>query len=211
VTPTVRQARLDPRAPLVLDAHELGRRPGSMREVRRTVGAPSDLGNGVIAVTPGSPLELDLRMEAVMDGVLVSGTVVATATGECVRCLDPVSEPVEVDLQELFLHERPEDADADDELPLLDGDLIDLEPTVRDAVVPSLPFQPVCDPDCPGLCSRCGARLLDDPDHGHEEADPRWAALAVLSETLERPEDQNDQNDGTATAADPDRTEEETN
>jgi uncharacterized protein len=216
VTPTVRQARLDPRAPLVLDAHELGRRPGTMREVRRTVPAPADLGNGVIAVSPGSPLELDLRLEAVMDGVLVSGTVSGTATGECVRCLDPVTEQVDVDVQELFLHERPEDAADDDELPLLEGDLIDLEPTVRDSVVPSLPFQPVCDPDCPGLCSRCGARLMDDPDHSHDEADPRWAALAGLTDQLtdqltDKPNDQPDQNDGTATAAAPDRTEEETN
>lgn len=212
MTPTVRQARLDPRAPLVLDAHELGRRPGTMREVRRTVPAPADLGNGVIAVSPGSPLELDLRLEAVMDGVLVSGTVSGTATGECVRCLDPVTEQVDVDVQELFLHERPEDAADDDELPLLEGDLIDLEPTVRDSVVPSLPFQPVCDPDCPGLCSRCGARLMDDPDHSHDEADPRWAALANLTDQLtDQPTDQPDQNDGTATAAAPDRTEEETN
>ncbi len=70
-------------------------------------------------------------------------------------------------------------------------------------MVPSLPFQPVCDPDCPGLCSRCGARLMDDPDHSHEESDPRWSALQSLTLT--------DQNDGTATPADPDRTQEETN
>ncbi|MGJ7441504.1 YceD family protein [Aquipuribacter sp. MA13-6] len=174
-----------------------------MLRVQRTVPAPVDLGNGVIAVTPESPMELDLRLEAVMEGVLVSGTVSATATGECVRCLDPVTEAVGVDVQELFLHEPPAEGEDDAELPLLDGDLLDLEPAVRDAVVPSLPFQPVCDPDCPGLCSRCGARLLDDPDHSHEESDPRWSVLQAL--TLP------DQNDGTATPADPDRTQEETN
>lgn len=203
MTPTVRPARLDPRKPLVLDAHELGRRPGTMLRVQRAVPAPVDLGNGVIAVTPESSMELDLRLEAVMEGVLVSGTVSATATGECVRCLDPVTEAVLVDVQELFLHEKPADGEDDQELPLLDGDLLDLEPVVRDAVVPSLPFQPVCDPDCPGLCSRCGARLMDDPDHSHEESDPRWSALQALTLT--------DQNDGTATPADPDRTQEETN
>lgn len=203
MTPTVRPARLDPRKPLVLDAHELGRRPGTMLRVQRSVPAPVDLGNGVIAVTPESDMELDLRLEAVMEGVLVSGVVSATATGECVRCLDPVTEAVAVDVQELFLHEPPAEGEDDAELPLLDGDLLDLEPVVRDAVVPSLPFQPVCDPDCPGLCSRCGARLLDDPDHSHEESDPRWSALQALTLT--------DQNDGTATPADPDRTEEETN
>ncbi len=184
MTSTVRQPRLDPRAPLVLDTHELGRRPGTMREVRRTVPAPDDLGNGVIGVPVGTDMELDLRLEAVMDGVLVSGTVTATAEGECVRCLDPVTERVDVDVQELFLHDPPEEQDEDNEQPLLDGDLIDLEPTVRDALVPSLPFQPVCEPDCPGLCSRCGARLKDDPDHSHEETDPRWSALSGLSDQL---------------------------
>jgi uncharacterized protein len=48
-------------------------------------------------------------------------------------------------------------------------------------VVPALPFKPVCRDDCPGLCSECGARLADDPDHHHEVLDPRWAALSALS------------------------------
>lgn len=210
MTPMVRQARLDPRAPLVLDAHDLGRRPGTMLSVQRDAPAPEDLGNGVIGVSPGSVLTLDLRLEAVMDGVLVSGSIRATATGECVRCLDPVTEDVEVDVQELFLHDKPETVDPDaDALPLMDIDLLDLEPTVRDAVVPALPFQPVCEPDCPGLCSRCGARLLDDPDHSHEDNDPRWGALAGLTDQLARADART--GDGTATAADPAGTEEETN
>jgi uncharacterized protein len=51
------------------------------------------------------------------------------------------------------------------------------------AVVLALPFQPVCQDDCPGLCTECGARLADDPDHRHEAAvDPRWAALQQLNE-----------------------------
>lgn len=228
MTPTVRQARLDPRAPLVLDAHDLGRRPGTMQPIHRTVPAPQDLGNGVIAVSAGSALELDLRLEAVMDGVLASGTATATASGECVRCLDPVTEQVVVEVQELFLHHAPDDADADNEQPLLHGDLLDLEPAVRDAVVPALPFQPVCRPDCPGLCSRCGVRLLDDPGHAHEDPDPRWAALAGLTDRLADPpadppadpvgaaSDAPPITDtrpptGTATAAEPDRAQEETN
>ncbi len=210
MTPTVRQARLDPRAPLVIDTHELGRRPGTMQVLQREVPAPEDLGNGVIGVGPGSPLSLDLRLEAVMDGVLLSGTVTADAVGECVRCLDPVTEPVEVEVQELFLHSPPEDSDpAADALPLMDGDLLDAEPTVRDALVPALPFQPVCEEDCPGLCSRCGARLLDDPDHSHEDNDPRWAALAGFTHQSARADARS--GDGAATAVDPAGTEEETN
>lgn len=186
---TVRQVRLDPRAPLVVDVHELGRRPGTMRTVGRTVPAPDDLGNGVIGVGRDSDLELDLRIEAVMEGVLVSGTAEAEAVGECVRCLDPLTHTVRVDLQELFLYEPPEDAADDAELPLLEGDLLDLEPTIRDAVVPSLPFQPLCDESCPGLCGRCGVRLAEDPEHAHGESDPRWASLAALGTVLAERED----------------------
>ena len=95
---------LDPRSPLVLDTHELGRRPGSMRTVQRTVPAPEDLGTDVIGIPTGSDLDLDLRLEAVMEGVLVSGTVRCRASGECVRCLDAIDQEVEVDVQELFAY-----------------------------------------------------------------------------------------------------------
>ena len=176
---------LDHRSPLVLDTRELGRRPGTMRTVRRTVEAPADLGTVVIGVAEGSPVELDLRLEAVMEGVLVSGTARATSTGECVRCLDPIERELVVDLQELYTYpgRAPED-DPDgtqDDLRELDDDLVDVEPVLRDAVVLALPFQPVCREDCQGLCSECGVRLEDEPGHHHEVVDPRWAALADLA------------------------------
>lgn len=179
---------LDPRSPLVFDTVALGRRPGSMVEVQRTVEAPADLGTDVIAVPQGQPVELDLRLESVVEGVLVTGSVRATATGACVRCLEPVSLPVDVPFQELFAyadraeHHREVGAEDDqtEEYQLV-GDLIDLEPVLRDAVVPSLPFQPVCREDCPGLCSQCGTPLADDPDHQHEVIDPRWGALQALA------------------------------
>lgn len=184
-----RPGHLDPRSPFVLDTHELGRRPGSMRTVRMTVPAPEDLGTDVIGIPEGSDLDLDLRLEAVMEGVLVTGRVHGLAVGECVRCLDEVTETLDVALSELFVYpERAavaeQDGDEDDEdLRKLDGDFLDLEPALRDAVVPMLPFQPVCRPDCPGLCSICGARLADEPGHSHETLDPRWAALGGLTGT----------------------------
>jgi uncharacterized protein len=173
--------RLDPRAPLVLDTRELGRRPGSMRPVRVTVPAPAGWGLTLVEVPAGTDLALDLRLEAVMDGVLVSGVVRAEVTAECGRCLTPVTDMVEADVQELFAY-SPED--ADDDVLALDGDFIDLEPIVRDALVLSLPLNPLCDDDCEGLCVGCGERLRDlDPDHSHDDADPRWAALAALQPT----------------------------
>ncbi len=103
--------------------------------------------------------------------------------GECVRCLDDVDLPVEVDLQDLYAYPERVPSSVqpeEDEVRELEDDLVDLEPALRDAVVLALPFQPVCRDDCPGLCSVCGAHLADDPGHGHEVSDPRWAALAGL-------------------------------
>ena len=181
---------LDPRAPLVLDTRELGRRPGSQRGVELTVPAPAQLGIEVLSVPEGAPVELDLRLEAVMEGVLLTGTATATLAGECVRCLEPIEDEILARLQELYVypdqHARAtehDDRDLDDETSLLEDDLIDLEPLLRDAVVLALPFQPLCQDDCPGLCTECGARLADDPDHAHEAPiDPRWAGLEDLQQ-----------------------------
>lgn len=159
-----------------------------MEQVQRTVEAPADLGTDVIAVPAGAPVELELRLESVVEGVLVTGSARATATGACVRCLDPVDHQVDARFQELFAyadraahhHEVAPDEDENEEH-TLEGDLFDLEPVLRDAVVPALPFQPICRDDCPGLCSECGARLADDPQHHHDVIDPRWSALSALS------------------------------
>ncbi|HSE70782.1 MAG TPA: YceD family protein [Nocardioidaceae bacterium] len=174
---------LDPRAPLVLDTRELGRRPGSQRQMSFSAPAPADLGIEVLRVPEGSPVEFDLRLEAVMEGVLVTGTAHADLVGECARCLEEIRDDVVADFQELFVYEESDTATGaeDEDASRLEGDLLDLEPLLRDAVVLSLPFQPLCRDDCPGLCIECGARLADDPDHQHDEAvDPRWAALQGL-------------------------------
>ena len=141
---------LDPRSGLVLDTHELGRRAGAMKVVQTSVEAPAGLGIDVIGVPPGSPIELDLRLESVVEGVLVTGTASVTLRGECVRCLAEISDSLEIDLQELFVY--PESEATEDEASRLEGDLIDLEPLLRDEVVLDLPFQPLCRDDCAGLC-----------------------------------------------------------
>jgi uncharacterized protein len=170
---------LDRRSGLVLDTHELGRRAGAMKLVRTTAPAPADLGIAVIGVPPGSPVELDLRLESVIEGVLVTGTATVQVRGECVRCLGEVSDELEVDIQELFVY--PGSDATEDEASRLEGDLIDLEPLLRDGVVLDLPFQPLCREDCQGLCAVCGANLNLDPEHSHEAPlDPRWEKLRRL-------------------------------
>ena len=171
----------------MLDTHELGRRPGSQRTVTFSAPAPPDLGIEVLRVPEGSPVEFELRLEAVMEGVLVTGTAQAVLTGECARCLDDIDDDVVADFQELFAYEESDTAGAEDEeVGRLEGDLLDLEPLLRDSVVLQLPFRPLCREECPGLCTECGARLADDPDHTHEAPiDPRWAALSGLADQTE--------------------------
>lgn len=178
--------RNDQGSPLTFGVKDLGRSPGSMRKLEEHVPAPKDFGVAVIGVQEGSVMDLDLRLEAVHEGILVSGTVSVEVTGECGRCLDPIAYDLEVDVQELFYYgDRDSSGSAagegDDEQYRVEGESLDLEPVLRDAVVTALPFQPVCREDCEGLCSECGARLEDDPGHHHEILDPRWAALAGLA------------------------------
>ncbi|MFE9441349.1 YceD family protein [Streptomyces sp. NPDC006602] len=190
-------ARLDHRNPLVFDTHELGRRPGALQRLTREIDAPKDLGiQEVIGVPEGAPMKLELRLESVMEGVLVTGTVRATAKGECVRCLEPLELVLEADFQEMFSYpdaddrgrpkaEPADDAEDDEDMLFIEDGLFDLEPVLRDAVVLALPMQPVCREDCPGLCAQCGARLADDPGHHHDAVDIRWAALQGLAGSLE--------------------------
>jgi len=172
--------RLDPRSPYVVDTRALGRRAGSLRPLRRVVPAPAGLGSGFAEVPDGASLTLDLRLESVTEGVLVSGTVTAPITSECGRCLDPVADELAVDLVELFAYPNSvtDETAGQDEVHRLEGDLLDLEPVVHDVVVLGLPMAMLCRPDCAGLCPTCGQRLDDLPaGHGHETLDPRWAAL----------------------------------
>jgi uncharacterized protein len=157
-----------------------------MRTVTRVVPAPASLGLELIGVPEGTELSLDLRLESVSEGVLVSGGVTAPVRGECGRCLRSIDDTVDVDIQELFAyaHSTTDETAEEDEVGRLQGDLIDLEPTLRDAVVLALPANPLCRTDCPGLCPECGEVLDDLPaGHGHQRVDPRWAALSKLGRT----------------------------
>ena len=167
--------------PWVVDLRELGRRAGSLQEIERTVPAPADWKLELIGVPEGAPITLRLRLEAVMEGVLVTGEVDAPLAGSCARCLEQFEDTLELDLQELFAYEGSTTSatSEEDEVRLVVGDHLDLQPMVRDAVVLALPLSPVCRDDCRGLCVDCGQRLDDlPPDHSHEVRDPRWAALA---------------------------------
>ncbi len=173
-------SRLDARSPLVLTTRALSRSPGSMLTQHLAVPAPADLGAaGLVGVPAGAELTLDVQLEAVTEGVLVTAEVTAPLTGECARCLEPLSQTIDVRFQELFNYGQGDGPESEDGY-ALDGDLLDLEPVLRDALVLALPLAPLCRDDCPGLCAECGVQLARaGKEHGHAAPiDPRWAALA---------------------------------
>jgi uncharacterized protein len=168
-------------SPYVVNVRDLVHRPGEMRERTLDFAVPEKLGEGAAAVAPAEDIRIDLRLEGLHDGILASAEVDTVARAECVRCLDPVQIDVQVEFQELFAYSPDEAFDY-----VVRDDQLDLEPVVRDAVVLSLPFQPVCRPDCPGLDPITGERLPDGFEPAVEEAsDPRWAALEGLRKDLD--------------------------
>ncbi len=161
-----------------------------MTTVQATVPSPLRMGVELIAVEEGAPVTLDLRLESVSEGVLVTGTASAPTAGECSRCLQPITGEVEIDLTELFAYpdSTTEETTEADEIPRVGRDgsseTIDLEQPIIDAVGLALPFSPVCRPDCPGLCPECGVALDSaEPGHQHDNIDPRWAKLLTLRES----------------------------
>lgn len=187
---TKRPKRLDSRNPLVFDTRDLG--PGTARTLTRTVPAPDHMGVELARVPAGADLELEVQLEGVAEGVLVTATVSGPLAGECARCLEPFSAAIKVRFQELFVLDGDgdvadgEDANADSYRLDASG-LLDIEPALRDAIVLELPLSPLCEDGCQGLCVECGVRLADaEPGHGHEQRGTMWAALKDFE--AERPD-----------------------
>ena len=159
--------------PFDLPVRDLVRKPGEMREVDLSIPAPEKWGEGLVAIDEATPIDIAARLESVHEGILVSGDADATYTGECGRCLTAIAAPVRVEFQELFAYPGDETSDFE-----LQDDHVDLETLIRDAIVLSLPFQPVCQPDCPGLDPVTGERMTESAgEEQREPLDPRWAAL----------------------------------
>ena len=186
-----------------LNTYELPRRAGEMKEYELDIIVKEKFGVELISVPAGEVIEVDARLESVTEGILLSADVYAVAQGECIRCLDPVEIVIERKIQELYNYEptnergkkkrksstedlTSEDLDIADEF-MMDGDNLDLETPIRDAIVLSLPSNPLCSKYCLGLCPECGGKWADLPeDHAHEVIDARWASLGGL--TLEDPD-----------------------
>jgi uncharacterized protein len=185
--------------PFILNTHDLPRRAGEMKEYELDIEAPVRIGVPLIGIPEGDIIEADVRLESVTEGVLLSAEIYAVAHGECARCLEPLEQVIERKIQELYRYEptnekgrkkRREDEDVDldaeDELQM-EGDLMNLENPIIDAIILALSVNPLCDEECMGLCPDCGEKWESLPDgHRHEVADARWSGLASL---LEKPAD----------------------
>jgi len=173
--------------PFLFSCHDLPRRAGEMREYELTYDEHEPIGVPLLMVPADGAIYLDLRIEAVEQGVLATGSVSSEAIGECTRCLDPVTFDIDETFQELFHYEvdyrqksksKEVDVEDEDELLEMDGDLINLDGPIRDALVLNLPVNPLCSEDCEGLCPTCGVKWVELPDdHAHAAADIRWAGL----------------------------------
>lgn len=139
------------------------------------------------------PVEGHIRLTHSGRGILVQGHLRTALSERCSRCLRPARADISFDLEEEALPSIDLDSglplDASDEpaaLRLSDRHELDLAPAIGDAISLAEPIAPLCRPDCPGLCERCGADLTSDPGHAHPEADDdhALAALAALRDRL---------------------------
>jgi uncharacterized protein len=158
-----------------IDVRDLVGHPGQSRAVH--VDEPVEgLALELATVPEGTPIEADLLLESVVEGILVSGPLRGSMRLSCARCLKTFDQPFDLDVSELFIRDADADADAE-EYPLAEG-AIDIEPMVRDAVLLAMPFSPLCKPDCAGLCERCGGdRNLEECRCAPQSVDPRWEVL----------------------------------
>ena len=200
------------RSPYLFSTHDLPRRAGEMREFFVPIEEHEPMGFDILAIAQDEPIDIELKIESVQEGVLATANVRSIASGECTRCLDPLEIDIDENFVELYEYaedprlirkrekkmserakakKQEEDEELDDELEVrqMDGDDIDLEGPIRDAIILNLPINPLCAPDCSGLCPECGEKWRDLPsDHAHAVVDIRWAGL----QGLDLPEPEND-------------------
>ena len=161
---------------------ELRRRPGTQREVSVAVDLPG-LALSTACVPDDAEVELEGVLESIEGAITLLGRLRAPWVGACRRCLEDVTGTLDIELSEVF-EARP----TPGETYPIDGDDIDLEPVVREAVLLHLPLAPLCREDCLGpapdeLPVVVGGEVLEDEA---PRGDPRWAALDVLREDPDR-------------------------
>jgi uncharacterized protein len=168
---------------LSVDVSELLRRPGASERVRIDP-CLDGLRVPLAWVPDDEPLHTNVLLEALVDGIHVTGVVAGELALECRRCLREFAQPFALELNDVFLY--PGEADDEGDVYRVEGEAIDLEPLIRDVVMLAMPLNPLCREDCKGLCTTCGADLNEvDCGHSQEPVDLRWAGLEQLRRSLE--------------------------
>ena len=194
-------------SPWAVSVAQVASRPGQSKEIDATFPAPSGIGDEIVGVDEDADVSVVGSFDSIVDGLILNARISAPVHAECTRCLKPIDEDWPVDVTVFFPYESGQDKangkggkskqddeidiiagedESEDTYPLLEnGAFADIEAMIRDTLVESLPLQPLCRPDCRGLCSQCGADLNEDPDHHHDVTDIRFAGLAGLKAQLE--------------------------
>jgi uncharacterized protein len=157
------------------------RRSHGQRQHETRRGFLGDLKVGDSRVDGGAEIVADVDLDSIDGGIEVSGYIRAPWTGECRRCLRPIHETLDIAVREMYRpHPARERLEDEDTYPLV-GEMLDLAPLARDALLLELPVNPLCREDCAGLCPTCGAPREDGPcGCVADDGDPRWAALEML-------------------------------
>jgi uncharacterized protein len=125
------------------------------------------------------PLQGQITATRTSEGIYISGWLKSKFPVECTRCLEPAEQSVHIKLDDLFFS-PPHLAPAGEHVVGENG-FIDLAPLIRELSILALPIQPLCQPDCQGLCQECGQNLNEgDCDCQDDDIDPRLAKLRQL-------------------------------
>lgn len=194
-------------SPWAVSVAQVASRAGQSKSLDATFPAPSGIGDEIVGVDEGADVQVVGSFDSIVDGLILSARISAPVHAECTRCLKPIQRNWDVNVTAFFPYEdktaarggkngtkaSEEEVDivagedeSEDTYPLLEGgSWADLEALLRDTLVEELPLQPLCKPDCKGLCSQCGIDLNEQPDHHHDVTDIRFAALEGLKARLE--------------------------
>ena len=199
-------------SPWAISVAQVASRAGRSKEIDATFHAPSGIGDEIVGVEEGADVAVVGSFDSIVDGLIFSARISAPVHAECTRCLKPIKRDWTVNVTSFFPYEdksanvasgkggkngkgsaKEEEVDiiagedeSEDSYPLLEGgSWANIEALLRDTLVEELPLQPLCKPDCLGLCSQCGADLNEEPDHHHDVTDIRFAALEGLKAQLE--------------------------
>jgi uncharacterized protein len=164
-----------PLHPLLVNVAELLRRAGTERTIALTLSV-DELGVVDERLDPTAGVEISLHLEALTDGVVVDGSVVAPWHGQCRRCVEAITGTVVADIHELYQATLTDPGAFP-----IEGDQIQLAPMVAETLLLDTPSTPLCRPDCAGLCPTCGINR-NGTACGCEPIveGSRWSALDAL-------------------------------